>query len=408
MNTSKDTGSEGTSHKIDKSSGEIHVHVHNQETGNYPSEEIELSKLFKHFWDKRYFIAKFATGLAIVGVLIAFISPVEYESTASLMQESQSPQSTAQSLLQQYGGFLGISNSGTTAGGNISSQMYPKITESVPFQLELMQKPIYFSTIDTTLRLKDYFHSVHEPAMLDYVKEYTLGLPRKIINLPATVISWFSSGSTSSPAPATRTEFRPDSIYVPTSREMSTMSILNSRVNINQEDGGGTIQVSVLMPDPRAAAETAQKAIQLLKEYVQEYRTQKAKSDLSFIQEQVDRVRAQFEEAQLNLAEFRDSNVNISTARARTREQELQTEYDRYSSLYNSLSQQLERAKISVQESTPVFSILEPVQQPIGKSKPNYEFIVIASFLIGIVLACGWVFFLVFREVFIWDPPENS
>ncbi|MDZ7808047.1 MAG: hypothetical protein U5K71_13160 [Gracilimonas sp.] len=65
--------------------------------------------------------------------------------------------------------------------------------------------------------------------------------------------------------------------------------------------------------------------------------------------------------AQIALADFRDSNQGALTNRARTQEQQLQSEYDLAFNLYNGLTQEYEQAKLRVQEETPVFKVLQPV-----------------------------------------------
>ncbi|MDZ7692664.1 MAG: hypothetical protein U5K69_16310 [Balneolaceae bacterium] len=87
--------------------------------------------------------------------------------------------------------------------------------------------------------------------------------------------------------------------------------------------------------------------------------------DLEFAEQQMERAEQRFQEIQTKLAEFRDSNVNLATARAQTREQQLQSEYDLAFNVYNSLAQQVEQARMRVQEQTPVVSILQPIQIPI-------------------------------------------
>ncbi|MDZ7717087.1 MAG: hypothetical protein U5J95_12840 [Balneolaceae bacterium] len=80
----------------------------------------------------------------------------------------------------------------------------------------------------------------------------------------------------------------------------------------------------------------------------------------------MEEARKRFEQAQQQLAEFRDSNINLATAKAQSREQELQSQYDLTFNLYNSLSQRLEQAKLDLQEETPVLTVLQPVSVPLG------------------------------------------
>jgi len=57
------------------------------------------------------------------------------------------------------------------------------------------------------------------------------------------------------------------------------------------------------------------------------------------------------------------------------------------------LSLQREQAKIKVQEETPVFKILNPVQVPIEKSRPHRSIILLGMMFLGIVSGIGIIIF---------------
>ena len=67
------------------------------------------------------------------------------------------------------------------------------------------------------------------------------------------------------------------------------------------------------MEDPLVAAQVASFMIKELTNYLINYRTEKMILDLDFTKEQLDKAELRFEEAQINLAKFRDSNQGILT-----------------------------------------------------------------------------------------------
>ena len=62
--------------------------------------------------------------------------------------------------------------------------------------------------------------------------------------------------------------------------------------------------------------------------------------------------------------------------------------------LYSELATQLEQAKISVKETTPILTVVNPVTVPYRKSKPNRPMIVIAFTFFGVIVGAGVVLFL--------------
>jgi uncharacterized protein involved in exopolysaccharide biosynthesis len=113
---------------------------------------------------------------------------------------------------------------------------------------------------------------------------------------------------------------------------------------------------------------------------------------MEFIQNRFDEKKKEFEGAQAKLAGFRDRNKNVTSALARTEEEQLQNEYLLAFNVYSELAQQLEQARIKVKEDTPVFSIIKPVTVPLEKSKPNRTLIVLIWIMIGALGGAGVVF----------------
>lgn len=333
--------------------------------------EIDLVELAKHIWENRSTIYKFVAIGIVLGLAVALLSSKEYQSGATLMPEMPS-ESGASSLLQQYGGLLGMSGSADLgAEGMIPPQLYPQIVQSLPFQLELLNQEVRFDEFDTTATVYTFFDEINTPSVFSYITGYTIGLPGKIIGL-------FQEKDPKMGLPR---GFEADSIISVTKEQMEIIDNMRGRVNVALSEETGVINLTVEMPDPNAAAQVAKTSIELIKEYVTLYRTRKAQEDLQFSQEQLESAEERFREAQDRLAEFRDANINLSTARAQTQQQRLQSEYDLTFNVYNSMAQQVEQAKLKVQEQTPVVSVLQPVQVPVDDETSGARILVISLFL---------------------------
>lgn len=350
-------------------------------------EEMDFIELVQTFWKKRMIIIKITSAFVALGLLIALLSPVEYATEATLMPETQSGQHGSSGLLQQYGGMLGISGASSTGNNEtIPPQLYPNVVQSLPYQVELMNTEVDFSKYDTTATVHEFFTDVYSSfSLMGFVKGYTIGLPSKVVDMFKR-----NRERKEDLRPLTERVNR-DSVLTLSKEQMRTIKVLKERISISADQQTGILTINAEFPDPQAAAEIGQAAIQLLKEHVKEYRTQKARQNLDFVREQVQEARKRFEKAQQRLAEFRDSNQHLATAKAQSREQELQSQYDLTFDLYNSLSQRLEQAKLNLQEETPVLSVLQPVNVPLEKSSPNRLYILIISTMIGVVISISWI-----------------
>ena len=350
----------------------------------YDEDEIDLLELAKTIWNKRMFIIKVVALGAVVGVLAALLSPKEYKSTATLMPEySTQSEGGASSLLRQYGGLLGMSGGSYASNSNaIRVELYPNIVQSTNFQLKLMDQPFYFSDIDAEATLFDYYTELNSPGVLGILAEYSIGLPGKILGaiLPKKELMTTVPGEVK------------DSMVLNLSKdEVAVINTLRQKITASLDEESGIVSVSVTLPDNVAAAAVTEYTITELTEYLTEYRTEKVLRDLTFVEDQLATAEARFEEAQLTLAEFRDSNQGTLSAKAQTEEQRLNSEYQIAFNLYNGLTQQYEEAKLKVQEETPVFKTLEAVQVPLEDETSGAMILLVFIMLSGIG-SIGWIF----------------
>ena len=350
----------------------------------YDEDKIELLELVKTIWAKRMFIVKIIAMGAVVGIFAALMSPKEYKSIATLMPEySTESQGGASSLLRQYGGLLGMSGGTYASNSNaIRVDLYPNIVQSTNFQLKLMDQSFYFSDIEATATLFEYYTEHNSSGVLGFLADYTIGLPGKVLGaiLPK------KKHITSVPGEAK------ESLVLNLSRdEVIVINTLRQKITASLDEESGIVSVSVTLPDNVAAAAVTEYIITELTKYLTEYRTEKVLRDLTFVEEQLAMAVARFEEAQLTLAEFRDSNQGILSAKAQTEEQRLNSEYQIAFNLYNGLTQQYEEAKLKVQEETPMFKILEAVRVPLEDETSGAMILLVYIMLSGIG-SLGWIF----------------
>jgi len=342
-------------------------------------DEIDLIELAKNIWDGRWTIAKITSVFVAIGLFIALFSPVEYESEAILMPEVQQQADRAGQLLQRFGGAFGIGGGSQLQGqaGTIPPMIYPRIVNSLSFQMELMEKEIRFADYGVTTTIPEFYENHYSPSLTQWIGKVTIGLPY-------TVLGWFrGEGEVQVEA---EDPFEGEFIRL-SKTELELINTIRDNISVSLDEETGLLTSRVTLHDARAAAELNRHVIELLKEYVTEYRIEKARQDLEFVDEQQAQARERFEETQIRLADFRDANISLATARAQTELERLQDEKNLAFNLYNSLSQQLEEARLRMQEQTPVFSTMQAVNVPSDKSSPRRGVLLLSSMLIGVFFA---------------------
>ncbi|HCX75183.1 MAG TPA: hypothetical protein DHU93_06980 [Algoriphagus sp.] len=137
-----------------------------------------------------------------------------------------------------------------------------------------------------------------------------------------------------------------------------------------------------------------------MSEYVTEYKTEKAKQNLEFIQERFLEAQSKFYDTQKSLSNFRDRNQNLNFSSARAQEERLLAEYNLASNLYNNLAIQLDQAKIKVQEDIPQLTIINPPVVSYQVSKPNIPLILALSVFLGVIIAFVRILLAYFKSQF--------
>lgn len=347
--------------------------------------EIDLIEVIRKLWAKRKFILKVTVVFMALGVLIALFSPKEY--TAGCTMVPQIGEKTTGGNLSGLAAMAGI-NLGSNSGGDVlMPNVYPKILSSVPFQKELMQTEIKFEDYEQPVRLLDYYtgEEYRKFSLLGTIKKYTIGLPGLILGA--------LSKEEATPG-------LPDSassgIQSLSKEEDDCMKILANLVTLTVNDKEGYITLSASMPEPVAAAQLAYKVQVLLQKYVTEFKIEKARANLEFIEERYADAKSEFERKQEELAEFRDANRNFASAVAKTTEERLSNEYAVVLGVYSELAKQREQANIQVKEDTPIFAVVEPVTVPTERSKPKRALICVAFTFLGGFCGVGLVLVLPF------------
>ncbi|MBD8349081.1 GNVR domain-containing protein [Dysgonomonas sp. HGC4] len=346
--------------------------------------EIDLIDLGKKLWVKRKFILKSSIVGLVVGVMVAFSIPKEYVTTVVFAPETSSSTSAGSvGALAVMAGFnLG---GGAVNEGQMSPELYPSIAESTPFILGLFN-----------VRVKDLNREV-DSTLYYYMKEKQRGVWwSKILNLPGSIIGLFSSeGSNNTPTKINS--------FALTREQTNIFNNLKSRIIIIVDKKTGVIYLSSTMQSPEISASLADTLTTYLQSYIISYRTQKARQDLSFTEKLYIEAKKDYSEAQQKYAKYLDENQNIILASYRVNQEKLQNEVALTYSVYNQMAQQLQLAKVKVQDTTPVYTIIQPAIVPLVPVRPNKKLIVVGFIILGIILSSG---FILGKEI--WTEMSNN
>lgn len=353
-----------------------------EQNNSYQEDKIDLLELIQIAVNGKKTIIRFVVLFGLLGLFIALFSPKEY--TASTVVVPQT--SEGKGGIGNLGGIAAMAGINIGGGGgseSIPPSLYPKIVQSIPFKKELLKTPIYISSIGKEVTYQEYYRNHTKSNVLDVIAGYTIGLPRKILNL-------FKKESKQV---AVNTEKNnEDKIYRITSEEKGLFGQLGSQLVVENNVKEGVVFLSFSMPEALPSAQMAKKAQELLQKAITDFKIQKAQEEFQFINKRYKEIKEEFIKKQSTLANFIDRNQGLITHRSQTRLKRLEAEYSLLSNIYTEVAKKLEMQKVKLKEDTPVFTVIEPVSVPLDRSKPRRGFILAIWLFVGFVFGVAFVF----------------
>ena len=346
-------------------------------------DQIDLLALAKTLWGGRKEVVKITLIFMGIGLFVALTSPAEYTSTVIVKPTLSDAKSKLSGNLGGLAAMAGINLGAGSSSAEIHPSLYPKIVESYGFQKELMESYVYVEELNSQVSFEQYYTELHTLSFLQLVKKYTLGLPKLML----------SSIKRKEEAPGSAENI----FHTISETDKKMMKLLQKQLQVNVDKKQGFVSISASMPEGLQAAQMVLSAQNILQRKVIDHKLKKAEEDLGFIEERYNEKKKAFEQAQENLAKYRDANRNVNTATAQTEAERLESEYQLAFSVYSELAKQVENQKIQVKENTPVFAVLQDAVVPLEKSSTSKIMtLAIFSFLgifvgVVIILAKGFI-----------------
>lgn len=352
-------------------------------------EYIQIDEIIKKIWQGKWTLFFVVMVFTSFGIFNAFFSTKQYQSNAILIPEvGSATESRTEQLLRRYGSGLGIGTMTQIPEGTIPPLLYSNIVQSTPFQLELLKQELQFQSIDEKITYKEFIQKYSHPSPVDLVKNYTIGLPGKLLSLLIQLI--ITDNDSTLPNKVKSDENA--KVLRLTKEEQTLIDGLRSTITVEQNLDNGLISSRVIMPDPLASAELNYAVVELLKKYITDYKLQKVREDLDFTEQMKRESEQRFNDAQFALAEFLDRNKVLSTSKSRVELERLQDQRNLAFGIYNSVSQRLEQVKLQLNEQRPTFKEIQPVTVPLKPSSPQRMKLVTVYTIFGGLFGITWIF----------------
>ena len=336
--------------------------------------EIDLLELATKLWEQRKKLIIWSICGAVIGLIVAFSIPKEYDTTVKLAPEISDPKAASGGLgaLASMAG-LGSAQAGADA---VYPQLYPDVVSSVPFITILFDVVVETKEDGRKFTVKQYMEDETKAPWWSAI----LGFPFKVLG--AIMASDEEEGGKDGL----------DNFQL-TKQEYELVEALNKRVTATVDQKTNVVTISVLMQDPLISAVLADTVVSRLQDYVTQYRTNKSRKDLEYAETLNEEAKVEYYKAQQKYAEYLDRNHGLAFQSAQITRDRLQNETSLAFSLYNQTAQQVQKAKAKVQETTPVYAIITPATVPVKAASPKKLLILVGFTFLAFVACAAWILF---------------
>ena len=339
--------------------------ISNSQNNNedYPIDSIAL---LRKVWIGRKLICWATILFIIIGCIVALLSPVVYTSqTIFVPQVGEDEMTPSQSGLGSLANLAGIklNESSVSSDSYLSPLLYSKIAESEEFSLNVIKEEITNLNGDKII-IKEYLLSNQSSVNSKKNTEYETQVKKSDILKNYSFIN---------------------------EEDYYLILKFKSKFSIVINDKEGYIQILASDKDAFISTQIVEKVTKNLQSKIIELRTEKIKERLEYSKEQYQLKQAEFDLLQKTLAEFKDSNKNISTATFMSQLQKLDSEYQLQESILINLASEFNNNKIKLNKDTPIFSVIDEVSIPYIRSAPVRSKIALIYGFVGLAISIGFI-----------------
>ena len=341
-------------------------------------DSFEISKIIKTLIKNWKIIFKISVYFIIIGIIFSLSLPNKYSSYSVFVPHLSSSKGT-NSTISGLAGLAGINLSDTRNNeSEISPILYPKIVQSIPFRLELLNSSIYFK--NNEVKVRDFLKEENNKfSFYKFLSKYVIGLPKLILR------NFVSENQESDDYDI--------GIYSISREDQDLFKMLNEILSISINELDGFINLSSTYYYYNIPAQFVKNAEKILQDKVIDYKSKSSKELLLYSEKQFKIKRAELNDLQDQIAIFRDKNININSSLFQNRLDRLLSDSQILQNVVTQLASQVEQAKLQVSKDTPVFTVIQPVNIPFEKSGPKRSLLVILFLFFGILSSTTYVLF---------------
>lgn len=327
---------------------------------------IDTIRMLKADWRK---ICKYSIIAGIIGVVLAFGTPKIYKSTVVLAPEESG--NSFSGSISSLASMVGMNMKIGQTGDALYPEIYPELIKSNKFLVDLFEVKVTTQKTHDTYTYLEYLQKHQKIAIHEYPIAFILECYAKLKTDSTTGLA-----------------HKPDPFQL-TKKEDEIARAITRKIDCSVDKKTSVITITVEDQDPLIAATMADSVQVHLQKAITNYRTNKARIDLEYMEKLYDEAHLQYVKARQKYAAYGDANSKVVLQSVQSVLDDLENELQLKYNIYQQVVEQLEVAKAKVQERTPAFTIVQNASVPIKHSSRPKIVTLLIWMVLGFLLRCG-------------------
>lgn len=286
---------------------------------------------------------------AVLGLAVVLDTPKEYTSGVMLAPES-TENSGLTSNISSLASMIGMNMKFGGGEDAIFPEIYPDLMESNDFKVSLF--PVEVETIDKTLKT-NYYDYLDKHQHISWYQYPTLWIQQLARRVMGSAVPDVPGGSATQVDPFRLSKRQNDIAY-----------LIGQNVRCTVDKKTSAISIEVTDRDPLIAATMADSVKERLQAFITDYRTNKARHDLAYIESLFEEAHQQYVQARQQYAAYSDANQELVLESYKSKQEDLENEMQLKFNVYSQMAEQLQLSRAKVQERTPAFTVIQSASVP--------------------------------------------
>ncbi len=308
---------------------------------------------------------------AVIGVALAFCVPRIYKSSVML-----APEESGNNLLSNFSSLasmVGMDMKMNNSSDAIYPEIYPDLMQSTDFIVGLFNVNVISKDGKINTTYFDYMDKHHKIPFWEYPKTITTKIIRSFDKKDPKA-----------------DESKPDPFRL-TKKQYDIVKGINGDIKCSVDKKTNVITITVTAQDPLISATLADSVKERLQVFITNYRTNKARNDLAYMEKLYEEAKDQYIKAQQVYSSYSDANQDLMLESYKSKQEYLENDMQLKYNIYTQVTQQLQLARAKVQERTPAFTEVQSASVPLKHSNTPKLLIMLLFAFFGFIIHAFWL-----------------